>query len=182
MRHLSLLLVIPVLLISSQTADAAAPSKNEANLDREVSRLDRTAATPAGEAAVRARMFKHFGATAADIAALRQRGLSLGEIAAIYSLAGGGTARLSPEAVEQAVQARLGSPRRGWGEIAAQLKAKLGRTVSQVKKMNDAAHRDMKKQLPAAEAPKTGIPGVPEKKHIDLQSEGKPMTRGAGAQ
>ncbi|MDH4163803.1 MAG: hypothetical protein OEW15_14120 [Nitrospirota bacterium] len=177
-------LVLCLSLLASAGTAFAAPSKHEQNLQREAARLDRAAATPEGEKAVVSRLNRDFAISNDRIASLREKGLGYGEItvtlSCAQSLAGGAT----EENIGRVVALRQGPPVLGWGVIADQLGIKLGKCVSQVKKVHNESRRDMKKVPTANHDNAANAPAVPPRhpKHPDLSGEGKPMSRGPAAQ
>ena len=149
-RRPLLAIVVFVLALLTATAAPAATSKDEKNLDKETARLERTAATAEGEKAVIKRINSDFKVDAARVAALRSRNLGYGEIVTACSLARSLAGGCTEPNLEKVLSLRQGPPRRGWSEVARQLDVKLGPTVSQVKKLNDESHREIKKDHAAA--------------------------------
>jgi hypothetical protein len=148
-RRIIILLLIMNFIASAGLAGAATLSKEEKNLEKEMARLDRTAGTPDGTRAVRNRIESAFKVSASQVQALRDQNLAYGEIVAVYTLAGGMQGGLTEAGVGQALAIRRGPPAKSWGQVAEQLNTKLGKAISQVKKVNDAARRDMKKDQAA---------------------------------
>ena len=185
MNRAYLLPVLCLSLILSTVSHAASElSKDAKNLEREAAQLDKTAATPAGEAAVVARITKEFGIDAGRIRALRAGGEAYGEMVAVLSLAQSLPGGTSETNVAQIKALRTGPPPAGWDSVAAQTKAKLGKTVSKIKKLNNDARRLLKQPVPAAAAPpKEPMPAAgaspsPSKKYI---GEGKSLPQGHAA-
>mgnify|MGYP001115211342 CR=1 FL=1 len=178
-------LVIATLLMLFPTATAvAAASKHEQNLTREAARLDRTASTPAGEKAVVTRLAKDFPVAPERIAALRNQGLGYGEIAAALSCAQSLPGGATNENVDRILTLRQGTPPLGWGAVAQNLGIKLGRCVSQVKKVTNESHREMKKDH--ISAPRTAAPDatgqIQSEQHRKFEGEGKSLPQGSRAQ
>jgi hypothetical protein len=172
--------LLSILLFAAPSG--AAPSKDEANLARETARLDKTASSPAGEAAVVKRLARDFGFSADRVAALRASGLGYGELTVALSLAGRMAGGVTDENVGSLIARRRGPPARGWGEIAKQQKVKLGAAVSQVKKLNNEAHREQKAEhvgKPAASETAPAAAQMQPKK--EFTGEGRDMTRGNSA-
>ncbi len=163
----------------------AAPSKDEANLQRESSRLDKTASSSSGEAAVIKRLTKDFGVEADRVTALRRKGLGYGELSIVLSLAQKMPGGITDASVEKVIALRQGPPAAGWGAVAKQLGVKLGTAVSQVKRVNNEAHREMKaedhevQQAPEKQAEPAAPPAVERK---TFTGEGKDMSRGKAAE
>ena len=184
MRRIVILVLNMVLLVCLGAAGAETPSKVEKNMDKEIARLDRTASTPDGETAVVKRIEADFKVSESQVRALREQNLGYGEIVVVYSLAGAMPGGASGSGVERVLAIRQGPPVISWGQVAEQLKTKLGRAVSRVKKVNDATHRDMKKDQAAAggaqqQAADPAQRTVPRR---HFTGEGKDMSRGSAAQ
>jgi hypothetical protein len=184
-RRTAILLQIMIFVVSAGTIGAAALSKEEKNLNKEMARLDRTASTPDGEIAVVKRIGSDFKVSAAQVQALRSRNLGYGEIVVVYSLAGAMSGGLTEAGVEQVLAIRQGPPVKGWGQVAEQLNRKLGSSVSRLKKVNDASHRDRKKDhaaggsTPQRQEP-DAVQDPPSRRQFS--GEGKDLTRGSAAQ
>ncbi len=177
--------LVMILLISG--AAQAELSKAEKNLGREAKRLTETASKPVGEKAVLKKIEVEFKVSDAQVQALRDRMLGYGEVAIVLSLAQkmpGGVAEVN---VQKVLSLRQGPPVAGWGQVARQLGTKLGATVSQLKKMNNASNRAIKKDHARAGKPvkKARQEQPQEKKDPEppskFEGEGKPMTRGSNA-
>jgi len=189
MKHAALLLALGLLLCAPHAANAeAAPSKDESNLNREAARLVRTAATPQGESAVARTIVKDLGIDEGRIQALRKGGLGYGEIAIAISLAQKLPGGATDANIQKVLGLRQGPPESGWGEVAKTIGAKLGVTVSQLKKINNESRREMKNehelpQGPPAEAEQVPAPGeTPAQPRKTFSGEGKDMSRGSAAQ
>ncbi len=175
--------LLVVLLITPPCG--AAPSKDEANLQRESSGLDKTASSSSGEAAVIKRLTKDFGVGSDRVASLREKGLSYGELAIVLSLAQKMPDGITDTSVEKVIALRRGPPVAGWGAVAKQLRVKLGTAVSQVKKVNNEAHREMKaedhevQRAPEKQAEPAASPAEERK---TFSGEGKDMSRGRAAE
>ena len=180
MNKRTIMLVLGLALLVFGGSAVAAPSKNEKNLDREAARLDRTAATPQGETAVVARLGRDFPAAGMRIGALRERGLAYVEIAITLACAQTLPGGASEENVGRILALRQGPPLLGWGVVAKQLGIKLGACVSRVRKVNNEARREMKKDREPA-ARKGASDASPEKQKA-FTGEGKPMKRGRDAE
>jgi len=158
-------------------------TKAEKNLDRESKRLDATAAKPDGERAVLRQIEAEFKVSDAQVQSLRDRKLGYGEIAIVLSLTKKMPGGATEGNIQKVLSLRQGPPVAGWGQVAQQLGAKLGATVSQVKKMNNNSNREIKKDH--ARAGTAGKKTQQEKKEpeppSDFKGEGRPMNRGAGA-
>jgi len=148
-RRAAVLLQIMIFVVSAGTIGAAASSKEEKNLEKEMARLDRTAGTPDGTQAVRKRIESVYRVSASQVQALRDQNLAYGEIVAVYTLAGRMPGGLTEAGVGKVLAIRRGPPGKSWGQVADQLNTKLSKAISQVKKVNDAARRDMKKEQAA---------------------------------
>lgn len=183
-RGMAIMLFAGLLVLTVDTKGAAAPSKEEKNLEREIARLDRTASTADGERAVTSRIEADFKVSAAQVRSLRDRNLGYGEIIVVYSLAAAKTGGITDAAVEQVLAARMGPPVRGWGQVAAQINRKLSRSVSQVKKINNEARRFMKQPAvkPAAGPKVPGDAGPPRgEPRREYPGEGKALPKGSAA-
>jgi hypothetical protein len=177
-------ILVMMLLIAG--AAWAGVSKDEKNLEREEKRINDTAAKPDGEKAVVKRLVEELKAGEQQIKALRDRKLDHGEIAVILSMAQtmpGGTTDAN---VQKVLDLRRGPPAAGWGEVARLVGTKLGRIVSQVRKVANNANREIKKDHARGDkAPKETIqpeqpvqqkPGKP-----DTSGEGHSLPQGGGA-
>ncbi len=185
MNRLSALLALALLLAVPVTALCAAPlSKDEANLQRESTRLDKTASEAHGETAVVKRLARDFDVPPDRVAALRGTGLGYGDITIVLSLARKLPGGITDANVEKVTALRQGQPQPGWGEVAKKLQVKLGVAVSQVKKVNNEAHREMKTEEHAAQQKQQQTepvrPSAGEKR--TFSGEGKDMTRGRAAE
>lgn len=186
MQRSSLALLIVLLLVSlAGPAHSGAPSKNEKNAEREAAKLDKTASTQKGEQAVRKRIEKDFHVTAAQVTALKEKNLGYGEIVIVLTLVRHMQGGLTEENIGQVLALHTGPPAAGWDDVARRLRVKLGAIVSQVKKVNNEAHRAMKQaqakpaaapQQPAAETP----PQRPGQKK-SYPGEGKALPKGRAA-
>lgn len=178
-----LLILCITLLVPASTAIAAA-SKHEQNLQIEATRLDRTAATPEGEKAVLSRLNRDFKITGERIAAMRDTGLGYGEITIALSCAQSLPGGATEENVGRVAALRQGPPQLGWGAVAQQLGIKLGKCVSQVKKVHNESRREMKKTSTTnhGKAAVTTEATSSHPKHHEFSGEGKSMTRGNAAQ
>jgi hypothetical protein len=188
MKHAALLLAFGCLLVAPLAANAGAVfSKDESNLNREAARLIRTAATPQGEKAVTGRIVKDFGVDESRVQTLRSSGLGYGEIAIAISLAQKQPGGITDANVQKVLGLRQGPPELGWGEVAKALGMKLGATVSQLKKLNNESHRDMKndhdvqEKTPKQEETVPAAPETVQRPRKEFTGEGKDMTRGGAA-
>ncbi|MEK6745072.1 MAG: hypothetical protein AABZ15_15765 [Nitrospirota bacterium] len=191
MNRSLLILIVGVIAALAVTGTAWADlSKAEKNLDRESKRLDATAAKPDGEKAVLKQIEAEFLVSDAQVQALRDRKLGYGEIAIVLSLAKRMPEGVTEDTIQKVLSMRQGPPVAGWGQVARQLGAKLGATVSQVKKMNNDANREIKKDhARAGKADKTDKKAQQElhqeKKDPEppstFKGDGRPMNRGGGA-
>jgi hypothetical protein len=162
-----------------------APSKDEKNLNKEVARLERTAATPEGEKAVIKRIAADFKVTEDAVRSLRGSGLGYGEIVVVYTLARTLPGGITEGSVQKVIADRQGPPVRSWGEVAKLARTKLGKAVTQLKKISNESHREMKQEhAKAAAAPKMTpeTPASPAPDAKTFEGEGKPMSRGGAAQ
>jgi 2,4-dienoyl-CoA reductase-like NADH-dependent reductase (Old Yellow Enzyme family) len=183
-RMLLLVTVLMLSVIPAAFADTA-PSKDEQNLNKEVARLERTAATPEGEKAVIKRIAADFKVPEDAVRSLRGSGLGYGDIVIVYTLA-----RVMPggsigENVQKVVADRQGPPVRSWADVAKQARTKLGKAVTQLKKISNESHREMKQDhaksaTPPQKTPETPPEPAPGTKKFE--GEGKSMTRGGAAQ
>jgi Sec-independent protein translocase protein TatA len=161
---------VMVLLITGMAW--AGMSKDEKNLEREEKRINDTAAKPDGEKAVVKRLVEELKASEQQIKALRDRKLDHGEIAVILSLAQtmpGGTTDAN---VQKVLDLRQGPPAAGWDDVAHMLGTKLGRIVSQVRKVANNANREIKKEHARADRP----PETVQPQQPVQQSPAKPDT------
>ena len=161
-------------------------SKDEKNLEREEKRINDTAAKPDGEKAVVKRLVDELKASEQQIKALLDRKLNHGEVAVILSMAQtmpGGTTDTN---VQKVLDLRQGPPAAGWDEVAHLVGTKLGRIVSQVRKVANNANREIKKEHARADrAPKTVQPQQPVQqsptKPDTYSGEGHSLPQGSGA-
>ena len=188
MKRSLLVLIVGVIAALAGTGTAWADvSKAEKNLERESKRLNDTAAKSDGEKAVLKRIEAEFKAGDALVQALRDRTPGYGEIAVVLSLAQKMPGGVTEVNVQKVLSLRQGPPVAGWGQVARQLGIKLGATVSKVKKMNNDANREIKKEHARAgkavknaqqEQPQeTMDPGPPS----TFKGEGRSLPQGSGA-
>jgi hypothetical protein len=138
-------------------------SKDEKNLRREAKRINDTAAKPDGEKAVVKQLVVDLKANEQQVNALRDRKLDYGEIAAILSLARAIPGGTTDANIQKVLDLRQGPPAAGWGDVASKLGTKLGKIVSQVRKVANNANREIKKDHARGDkAPKTVQPVQPE--------------------
>jgi len=176
MKHASFLIAVGILIALNGSALAEVP-KDERNLEREVKRLNDTAAKPDGEKAVVKQLAVEFKTTESQVQALHGRKLGYGEVAVVLSLAQilpGGAADANTQKV---LTLRQGPPVMGWGQVAQQLGTKLGKTVSQVRKAANNANREIKKDH--AQADKAAKQAPPEQQPAP-QKPPKPHYQGDG--
>ncbi len=159
-RSYTVLLIMPLLALLAGGAPAAAPSKNEKNLEREAVKLDRTASTPKGEQAVLKRIVRDFQVSRDRVASLRQKDLGYGGVVIVLTLVRNMPGGLTDGNIEQVLTLHDGPPETGWDDVARKLGVKLGKVVSQVKKVNNEAHRAMK-QAQARPAPASAVSTTP---------------------
>lgn len=188
MKRSLLILIVGILSVLVGTGMAGADiSKAEKNLERESKRLNDTAAKPDGEKAVITRIKAEFKVDDAQIQSLRDRKLGYGEMAIIFSLSQKMTGGVSEVNMQKVLSMRQGPPVAGWGQVAQQLGTKLGVTVSQVKRMNNDANREIKKDhARAGKAVTKAQQEQPQEKKepeppTTFKGEGRPMNRGGGA-
>lgn len=188
MKRSILILIAGVLAALAVAGTAWADlSKAEKNLDRESKRLDATAAKPDGEKAVLKQIEAEFKVSDAQVQAFRDRKLGYGEIAVVLSLAKRMPGGVTEGNAQKVLSIRQGPPVAGWGQVAHQLGAKLGATVSQVKKINNDSNREIKKDHARAGTAgrKTQKEPPREKKDPEppstFKDDGRPMHRGGGA-
>ena len=192
MKRSLLILIVGVIAALAGTGSAWAElSKAEKNLERESRRLNDTAAKPDGEKAVLKEIEAEFKVSNAQVQALRDRKLGYGEIAIVLSLTKNIPGGITEENLQRVLSMRQGPPVAGWGQVAQQLGAKLGTTVSQIKKMNNDSNREIKKDhARAGTAGKKAQQERPQEKPQEMkdreppstfQGEGRPMQRGGGA-
>jgi hypothetical protein len=191
MKRSLLVLIAGVITALAVTGTAWADiSKAEKNLERESRRLNDTAAKPDGEKAVLKRINAEFKFEDAQVLSLRDRKLGYGEIAVVLSLAQKMPGGVTEANVQKVLSMRQGPPEAGWGQVARQLGVKLGVTVSQVKKMNNDANREIKKDHARAgkadKADKKAQQEQPQDKKdpgppSTFKGEGRSMHRSGGA-
>jgi hypothetical protein len=190
-RTLSILIVGVIAAIALSGTAWADLSKAEKNLERESKRLNDTAAKPGGEKAVVKRLVAELKATEQQIQALRDRILDYGEIAIVLSLAQAMPGGATDANAQKVLSLRQGPPVAGWGDVARQLGTKLGRIVSQVRKVTNNANREIKNDhARAGKAVKQTQQEQPQEKPQEkndpetpgtFKGEGRPMNRGGGA-
>lgn len=175
-------LVLAATLPAAFAADAR--SKDEKNLDKEIARLERTASAPEGERAVVRRIAADFRIAEDAVRTLRGAGLGYGEIVIVYTLARALPGGITEANVGQVRALREGPPVRGWDAVAKGAGAKLGKVVSQLKKITNESHREMKQGQAKAAAPKkTAEPAEAQPPATKrFEGEGKLLERGPAAQ
>ena len=166
---------------------AADVSKDERNLDREMKRLNDTAAKPDGEKAVLKLLVTDFKATEPQIRTLREQNLGYGEIAGVLSLAQTLPGGATDANVQKVLTLRQGPPVMGWGLVAREIGAKLGKTVSQVRKAANNANREIKNDHARADRTPTQAPpeqksGPREGGRLNSEGEGRLLRHGSSAQ
>jgi len=114
---------------------AAAGSKDESDLDRAATALNKDAGSADGEQAVMSRLESDYKVSADQISALRNQKLGYGEIAIVFSLAEKMPGGITDANIQQVLTLRQGPPVMGWGEIANKLGEKLGPVVKRVDHM-----------------------------------------------
>jgi hypothetical protein len=186
-RFVAYLGIVCTLSLGVVGAAVADVSKDERNLEREAKRLNDTAAKPDGEKAVVKRLTAEFKTTDAQVQALHDRKLGYGEVAVVLSLAQTLPGGITDANVQQVLALRQGPPIMGWGQVARQLGAKLGKTVSQVRKAANNANRDIKNDHARAGKPqKEGQQEQSEKKDPEprrsFQGDGRLLNHGSSAQ
>jgi len=192
MKRSSLILIVGVITALAVTGTAWADlSKAEKNLEREAKRLNDTAAKPDGEKAVVKRLVAELKATEQQVQALRDRRLGYGEIAIVLSIAQTMPGGATDANAQKVLSLRQGPPVAGWGDVARQLGTKLGRIVSQVRKVTNNANREIKNDhARAGKAVKQTQQEQPQEKPQEkndpetpgtFKGEGRPMNRGGGA-
>ena len=190
MKRLSFIVAIGLFVALCGMGPAwAEASKDEKNLKREAKRLNDTTAKPDGEKAVVKKLAAEFKMSEAQIAALRVGDIDYGEIAIILSLSQKMPGGATDANAQKVLALRQGPPVVGWGEVARQLGVKLGKTVSQVKKMSNDANRVIKKNR--AQAGKAGTAAQKEPPQEQLEKEtpkqepykgdGRLLPQGSGA-
>lgn len=168
--------VIFVLMLLITGMAWAAVSKDEKNLAREQKRINDTAAKPDGEKAVVKRLVMDLKAGEQQVKALTDRKLGYGEIAVILSMAQAMPGGSTDANVQKVLDLRQGPAAAGWGDVARVLGMKLGKIVSQVRKVANNANREIKKEHARGDkAPKAVQPEQPVQ-----QSPGKPNISGEG--
>jgi hypothetical protein len=181
---LGLFCVLSLLSVGTAAADV---SKDEKNLAREAKRVNDTAAKPDGEKAVAKRLVVDLKAEEQQVQLLRDRKLGYGEAAIVLALAQampGGTTNAN---VQQVLALHEGPPAAGWGDVARKLGLKLGKIVSQVRKVANNANREIKKDharvgTTPKEAPaeQNTAPQGPAKQ--EYKGEGRLLRQGGSAQ
>ncbi len=136
------LLFAGLLLGAAMPALAQTKTSDEKKLDKAAMTMNKEAAKPEGEAAVKAKLSEEFGVDAARVQALRDQKLGYGEIGIVLSLAQGMNGGITDANVQQIMTMRKGPPVMGWGQISNKLGEKLGPVISKVKKVSSAARRE----------------------------------------
>jgi hypothetical protein len=153
MKHLTAVLFL-LALLHMAAAPAVAGSKDEKNLEKEIAGLSRTALEPKGEPAVMMRITSDFKVAPERVRSLRDRGLSYGEVAVVLSFVQMMPGGITDQNIDRLLALRQGPPAVSWGAAAERLGLKVGKTVSQVKKINNETHRLMKQsEAPPAASP-----------------------------
>jgi hypothetical protein len=192
MKRSQLILIVGIIAALAGTGTAWADlSKAEKNLERESKRLNDTAAKPDGEKAVVKRLGAELKVTEQQVQALRDRKLGYGEIAIVLSLAQTMPGGATDANALKVLSMRQGPPVAGWDDVARQLGTKLGRIVSQVRKVTNNANREIKNDhARAGKADKKAQQEQPQEKPQEkkdpetpstFKGEGRPMNRGGGA-
>lgn len=186
MKHLAIsLLTLSLTLLVIPDGFTAAPSKDERNLEKEIAGLDKTATEPGGEQAVLARIEQDFKIAPERVRGLRTKGLGYGEIITMLSLAQKMPGGVADENIDRIRSLRQGPPPLGWGMVAKQVGAKLGMTVSRVKRVHNETHRSMKqgtvRSTAAPTTPGGDIPPRRREPRRDFPGEGKSLPQGRAA-
>jgi hypothetical protein len=150
-------------------------------------RVNDTAVKTDGEKAVVKRLSAEFKTTDAQVQALGDRKLGYGEAAVVLSLAQTLPGGVTDANVQKVLALRQGPPVMGWGEVARQLGTKLGKTVSQVRKVANNANREIKNDHARTEkapkrAPVEQTPAPQEPRMKNYQGDGRLLHHGSSAQ
>ncbi len=124
----------------------ASETKEEKNLSKEATEINKTADSSQGQNVVVGRIEKEFSVTDAQIKDLRNQKMGYGEISIVFSLASKMPGGITDANIQEVMTLRQGPPRMGWGEVAKKLGTTLGPTVSQVKNMNSETHQEMMRE------------------------------------
>jgi len=186
-RSFAVLGIVCILSLSAAGTAAAEVSKDERNLEREVKRVNDTAAKPDGERAVAKRLVEDLKAAEQQVQTLRGRNLGYGEISVVLSLAQALPDGATDANVQKVLALRQGPPVTGWGQVSRQLGTKLGKTVSQVRKVANNANREIKKDHAQADkapkqAPVEQKQSPQESAKPDYQGDGRLLPQGSSAQ
>jgi hypothetical protein len=184
MKRSILFLVLSSLLLLTPLLAPAAPSKDERNLEKEIAALDRTMIDLGAEQAVIDRISKDLTVAAEQIRTLHTQGLRYGEVIAVLSLARRMPGGITEANIERVRSLRAGPPQLGWGQVAAQIKTKLGPAVSQVRKTENEVRRTMKQGTGRAGSPREeSRVTTTARKHAPLgyPGEGRALPQGRAA-
>ena len=184
MKRSAVVLVVASLLFLIPQFAAAAPSKDERNLDKEIAGLDRTIADMHAEQAVIDRIQKDFKVSAEQVQTLHMQGLRYGEIITVLSLARRMPGGIGDANIERVRSLRTGPPQLGWSQVAAQVKGKLGAAVSQVRKTENEVRRTKKQGVArTGTSPEVSRETSTARKHSPLgyPGEGRTLPQGRAA-
>jgi hypothetical protein len=161
-------------------------SKDEKNLEREVKRVNDAAAKPGGEKAVSKRLIADLKATEQQVQSLRDRKLDHGEIAIVLSLAQALPSGATDANVQKVLSLRQGPPAAGWGDVARQLGTKLGKTVSQLRRLANNANREIKNDHARGDTAPKGAQAEQQMQQTPVTpntypGEGRSLPQGSGA-
>lgn len=125
--------------IVQETGAASAPEITiEVTVTDEMAIIDGDASTRAGEAVVIDKIVKEFGVDASVVKDLRARRLGYGEITLALSLAERLPGGLTPENLDRVMEARLGPPVQGWGNVARSFDLSLKPSQRRLEKVGEA--------------------------------------------
>ena len=151
-RILSFIAAVFLLVFSASVATARGTAKvsDEKKLKTEISSLNKDASMPNGDRIVMDKLTKEFDVKSEEIAALRDKDLGYGEIAAVYAFADKMSGGVTDENVNKVMSMHQG--KEGWGKIASALDVDLGK----VSKKIGSIEKSVRDEIKQASAGKSG--------------------------
>jgi len=121
-------------LLAAAIPALAQETPEDKQADKAVMEMEKNAATPEGQERVANKIKTQFGVDDARVQAMKDSGLSNGEIQIALALAQGMPGGINDENVQKLTALRQGPPKAGWGKIAKDLGLKVGPAISKAKK------------------------------------------------
>lgn len=147
----SAFLISGLFLFAAAMPALAQETPEDKQADTAAVEVEKTAATPEGQARVANKIKTQFGVDDARVQAMRDSGLNNGEIQITLALAQSMPGGINDENVRKLTALRQGPPKAGWGKITRDLGLKVGPAISKAKK----AAAELRKEEAKAKREKT---------------------------